>query len=76
MDELQRRSLAYISDRYQWYTLLCPLKRSTDNGLEHAYMVGNGPNIYHGNMFIPQQSDRCERFASYEAIIAAGWVVD
>jgi hypothetical protein len=75
MEEDATRDLDYISDPFKWIQFFCPLK--TRNGpREHAYMVGDGPNIYHGNMWDPKPTDRKETFASYRAIVEAGWVVD
>lgn len=69
--------LAFIKDPYKWPNLLCPIKRyGADRRMQTAYLTGDGPNIYYGNMFSPKKEDRKEEFASYEAIIEAGWVVD
>lgn len=70
--------LAYIKDPMRWVTMLCPVKkmRTDRSWYDFAYMTGDGPNLYHGNMFNPRKEDRKEEFVSYEAIIEAGWVVD
>jgi hypothetical protein len=69
--------LKYISNPMLWVQMICPLKRGRRAGWpEFAYMIGDGPNLYHGNMWNPQTTDRKETFESYDAIIAAGWEVD
>lgn len=70
--------LKYISNPMLWVQMVCPLKRKRQDGFgqEFAYMVGDGPNIYHGNMWGPKPTDRKETYESYNAIVAAGWVVD
>ena len=68
--------LRYISNPMLWVSLACPLKRMKDRRWEFAYMIGDGPNIYWGNMWGMSSEDRKEAFASYEDIIAQGWEVD
>lgn len=79
MAQIERqRSLEYIKDPNSWVMLVCPIKRrARDHGFpETAYMIGDGPNIYHGNIHTRSQADRKEEFKDFEAIIDAGWVVD
>lgn len=77
------RDLAYMRDPNEWFstTLCCPVKRYVKNergytGLEVAYLIGDGPNLYHGSIFARTADDRKETFPSFEAIVDAGWVVD
>ena len=72
------KDLSYISDPFRWAGIFCPLKRRKPNSnwYEFAYMIGDGPNIYHGNMYTASKSDKRESFSSYEAILQAGWEVD
>jgi len=75
---MNREDLRYISDPMLWVSFLCPLKRAspTGTGREFAYLQGDGPILYHGNMWNPKEDDRKEVFASYKDIIDAGWEVD
>lgn len=70
------RDLAYIRDPMQWVMLLCPVKRYVGNRLETAYLTGDGPNLYMGNMWNPSKDDPKTEFGSFEAIVDADWVVD
>lgn len=76
-NEKRGNDLRYISDPMLWVQLVCPLiRRHKDRRNDTAYMIGDGPNIYHGNMFAASVNDRKEEFADYRAIIDAGWEVD
>lgn len=75
----RNKHIAFMSDPNEWVslTLCCPIKRwSKDNGMETAYLIGDGPIIYHGNIFARTREDRAEKFDSFEAIYDAGWRVD
>lgn len=72
----RNEEIHYMSHPLRWVRLICLIKRYVDGRLECAYLVGNGPNIYHGNMWKPSAQDRKESFESFEAIVDAGWVVD
>lgn len=75
--EERAKSLAYISDPTQWVRLLCPVKMRKGTGAPAcAYLCGDGPNLYHGNMWAPSKNDRKEEFKDFREIIDAGWVVD
>lgn len=79
MNKMSERAsdIEYMSDPMKWVTFLCPVKRyNKDRMPEFAYLVGDGPNLYHGNMFAAKPTDRKESFKSYDAIVDAGWVVD
>jgi hypothetical protein len=72
----------FMANPFLWPLMVLPIKRypkdlqTGGHRMETAYMVGDGPRIYHGNIFDPKPSDRREDFESFEAIVAAGWVVD
>lgn len=72
--------LAFINTPKRWPLLgILPLKRTTDDGTrESAYMkaTDNAPIIYRGNINDTHDTDRAEHFATFDAIIAAGWRVD
>lgn len=79
------KDLKYMSNPMLWVTMVCPLKRyvkdaaADGNRIEFAYLVGDGPNLYHGyhgSMFSARRTDPVTQFASYEAIVAEGWMVD
>lgn len=75
--EERAESLRYISDSMQWVKLLCPVKKRNGAGMpDVAYLAGDGPILYHGNMWDPKKDDRKEEFKDFRAIIDAGWVVD
>lgn len=76
--EEKAKSLRHMSDPRQWFGLVCPVKRRAEgSGMpELAYLIGDGPNLYHGNMLTRSVEDRKEEFKDFHAIIDAGWVVD
>lgn len=65
-----------MQDPYKWPGMLLPVKRYVNTQLKTAYLVDATPTLYHGNIFMPSPTDRKEKFASHEAIVAAGWRVD
>jgi len=77
--EERERSLAHIKDPDQWVHLgKCPIKRRRGTQMpEVGYLVeGAGPRVYLGNLFNIRQDDAFKDYASFEAIIDDGWVVD
>lgn len=71
----------FMADAFQWPGLFLPIKRYVDGAaggkrLECAYLMNPEPVIYHGNMWAPKPDYRKETFASFDAIVAAGWQVD
>lgn len=76
MTTTSKQDLDYMSDPMKWVTMLCPLKRYKDNLPEFAYLVGDGPNLHHGNMFNAKESDPVTKLSSFEEILNAGWMVD
>lgn len=70
--------LRYISNPMLWVQMVCPLRqRRADNlGYNVAYMIGDGPNLYHGNMWNPSRDDKKESFIKYADILDAGWEID
>jgi hypothetical protein len=70
--------LRYISDPMLWVSFLCPMKRwnAEKTSRQFAYLNGDGPNLYMGNIWNPKTSDVQVKFKSFEEIINAGWEVD
>jgi len=81
-------SLQFMKDPMRWPLLYLPIKRrNPEGGLpDVALMFGEGPVIYHVNMWelvdLPVEAIKAkldaskEVFLDYEGIIDAGWVVD
>ena len=76
MEQKQKDDLRYISDPMLWNLLLCPVIREVNGNRECAYLIGDGPNLYHGNIYDAKKEDRKEEFDSYRKILEAGWGVD
>lgn len=74
--ENKARDLRYISDPMQWVQFVCPVKRYVDGKMQTAYLTGDGPNLYLGNMFSASPTDQKVPYADYAAIVDAGWMVD
>lgn len=73
--------LRYISNPMLWVLMTCPVKRHVTDAtgysrLETAYLTGDGPNLYFGNIYMMSADDKKEAFADFRAIIDAGWEVD
>lgn len=77
-------SLAMMKNPVSWPQMVLPLKKRAENGgmPEMGILLGNKPTIYRVNMWelagplSKLEDGPKDEFASYEAIVEAGWVVD
>ena len=61
----------------KWFDFVLPIKRNTDNSLECAVLMGNGPEVFLVNLWdLPKENVESVKFNSFEEIIEAGWIVD
>jgi hypothetical protein len=76
LSQRQKDDLRYISDPMLWVDFLCPVKKWEGHHRVFAYLSGDGPNLYMGNIWNPKPEDVKVEFESYKAIVDAGWEVD
>lgn len=72
--------LEFMQDENRWPCWpYLPMKNHSDlNNRRYACLLAdNGPKLFLGNMFQGiDENTKTEEFPSYEAILAAGWVID